>query len=88
MLKHKLESWNGTRWGDGNSLLVIYIVLDRRCKTFCSSNWSMVDCCISDSRRNSAVSGWRQEGENTRGRVRHVPEKNRLFASINFRTLC
>jgi len=56
------------------------MVVDRRCKSFGSSDRTGVGGCRSQSGSNSAVSGWWEERENTGGRVRHGFEK--LFISF------
>ena len=57
---------------EGRRLLEIQkTVLDRRCKSFGSSDRTGVGGCGSQSGSNSAVSGWWEERENTGGRVRH-----------------
>ena len=45
------------------------MVVDRRCKSFGSSDRTGVGGCRSQSGSNSAVSGWWEEGKNTGGSV-------------------
>jgi len=53
--------------------------VERRCKSFGSSDRTAVGGCGSQSGSNSAVSGWSEERENTGGRVRHGFEKKDVY---------
>jgi len=56
------------------------MVVDRRCKSFGSSDRTGVGGCGSQSGSNSAVSGWWEERENTGG-TGDLDLKNCLLAS-------